>query len=411
MQFERKGVLLGVVRAFVEAGKQFADMLRYLLADGRTAVGLEPRPRGPSVTAGAGASWALSARPVKGLQKGCKRAAKEGPLAQRSEFVALSAVVLQPRGLEDGGSAVVRGRPEAVPRDQIVQELKAAVGDRVLVMPALADTNRPDPQAASAPLPTFQPLLVDPATSEEQKRAALFGWIDLDGDGVLSRAEYARYVLLLGQGDLTDANWAEQCAQLYEADPAVGITNLQYAASYQRAGKMPLEKEIATVARQLELLAAGAISLRSAWTKYTHGERAVYWNRETKARSLLAPPEGVRRERVEEDAAEFERDVALAQKYDSGELNTESKWVKFTLGERAVYWNRETKAWSLLVPPEGVHKERVKEDAAEFEGHVERAGKYDSGELQPKPPPDPRVRATVVGYDAAADAYLVRDCT
>eukprot|EP01050_Picozoa_sp_SAG11_P027914 SAG11_NODE_7258_length_1171_cov_3.605410_1_plen_101_part_01 len=42
-------------------------------------------------------------------------------------------------------------RPEAVPRDQIVQELKAAVGDRVLVMPALADTNQPDQQADNAP--------------------------------------------------------------------------------------------------------------------------------------------------------------------------------------------------------------------------------------------------------------------
>eukprot|EP01050_Picozoa_sp_SAG11_P028839 SAG11_NODE_7878_length_1085_cov_1.745436_1_plen_188_part_10 len=188
MQFERKGVLLGVVRAFVEAGEQFADMPRYLLADGRTAVGLEPRP--PPLADGAGASLPISLTgpvafeeadnchlcgfkftmfkrrhhcrecgrsvcyehsrrtaplPHRGtgdapqrVCDGCSASPRPagarppaaisvGPAPEPELQPALdtrAAVVLQPRGLEGGGSAVVRGRPEAVPRDQIVRELK-----------------------------------------------------------------------------------------------------------------------------------------------------------------------------------------------------------------------------------------------------------------------------------------------
>ena len=88
----------------------------------------------------------------------------------------------------------------------------------------------------------FEPLVIDPAASDEEKQAALFRWIDRDGDGVLSRAEYGRYLILLGNGKLTDEEWARQFADLYKADPAVGITAPQYVASYGHKDKMPLQR-------------------------------------------------------------------------------------------------------------------------------------------------------------------------
>ena len=90
--FERRGIALAVINVFVAVGKAFADVPRFLLAGGGTAMALTLVP-------------------------------------ETSEQVAV-----QPRELH-GTRAVVRAPPERVARSAIVRQLKAAVGDRVLVRP------------------------------------------------------------------------------------------------------------------------------------------------------------------------------------------------------------------------------------------------------------------------------------
>eukprot|EP01051_Picozoa_sp_SAG22_P026195 SAG22_NODE_8140_length_680_cov_0.716007_1_plen_188_part_01 len=115
-------------------------------------------------------------------------------------------------GLRPKIESVSRARPTVVAAGDIVRELKAAVGDRVLVMPvaAAAPSAAPAPAAAADPpgLPTFEPLAIGPAATKEERQAALFDWIDRDGDGVLSRAEYAQHLLVLGQGEQGEKDWA-----------------------------------------------------------------------------------------------------------------------------------------------------------------------------------------------------------
>jgi len=62
-------------------------------------------------------------------------------------------------------------------------------------------------------------------------------------------------------------------------------------------------------------------------------------------------------------------------------INLESPWAKFTCGARAYYYSRDTKAFSLKAPPEGISGEE-EEDAGEFEEWFRRAGKFDSGAIR-----------------------------
>ena len=97
-----------------------------------------------------------------------------------------------------------------------------------------------------------------------------------------------------------------------------------------------------------------------------HNSRAFYWNRETGAHSRNPPAKGVESEMAFGDAEKFDRGFETARKHDSGELNAESKWTQYTHGDREIYWNRETTAWSLIAPAEGVFSEQVEEDAEKF---------------------------------------------
>ena len=57
---------------------------------------------------------------------------------------------------------------------------------------------------------------------------------------------------------------------------------------------------------------------------------------------------------------------------DSGELNPQSSWAKYTCGERAYYYRDDRKAYSLSPPPEGVRGEE-EESAEEFEEEFAKA--------------------------------------
>ena len=79
--------------------------------------------------------------------------------------------------------------------------------------------------------------------------------------------------------------------------------------------------------------------------------------------------------------SDSEGNVELARKYGSGELNAESKWTRWSHGDRAFYGNEEAEALSLIAPPEGVCSEQDLKDVEAFEGGFGQARKHDSGEL------------------------------
>ena len=62
-----------------------------------------------------------------------------------------------------------------------------------------------------------------------------------------------------------------------------------------------------------------------------------------------------------------------------------------------------------MAPVEGVCSEQALEDAMAFDRGFEKAREYDSGVV--KAAAAQLVRATVVGYDPAADTYQLLDCT
>ena len=306
-----------------------------------------------------------------------------------ADAVADDEVEAEKQRLREELQRVIEGQ-QRVAKERLVRD-QARVQARVQARAELAAQHAADPN-------DFEPLEIDPGASDEEKQAALFRWVDCDGDGVLSRAEYGRFLMLLGKRGLADEEWTRQCADLYKADPAVGITGPQYAASYGRKGKMTLKEEIEVVRRQLALLAAGSIDLRSRWTRYIHNNREIYQNGETKALSRVAPAAGVRREHALENAEEFEAAFENARKYDAGELNAESKWTRNTNGDRAYYWNRETKARSLVAPAEGVKMENLKTDKTQFDKNAEQARKYDHEVMQ--------AAVMAGGAETAGEAWL-----
>ena len=213
MRFEDHGVSLAVIQAFAAAAEAFRLAPRHLLACGGTALGLEPPPstvRWSLLATAAqqddavGVRWKLCFR-HGGQQTGSIEPAPEpaGPAQPAAD----RQVAVQVRELDAGRTLVIR-RPGRVPRSAIVKELKAAVGDRVLVPPPPLPAVDADP---------FEPLTVDTASDGERRcpQAALFQWIDRDGDGVISRAEYGRYHVLLGSSgeQQAEGQWTGTCRQ------------------------------------------------------------------------------------------------------------------------------------------------------------------------------------------------------
>jgi cytohesin len=79
---------------------------------------------------------------------------------------------------------------------------------------------------------TLEPILIDPAASDEEEDTVLFDWIDRDGDGALSRADMTPLFALCNI-DMTDGIWTLVCSAA-GADPAVGITRAQNKVLSQR---------------------------------------------------------------------------------------------------------------------------------------------------------------------------------
>ena len=125
---------------------------------------------------------------------------------------------------------------------------------------------------------------------------------------------------------------------------------------------------------------SGEWNAQSKWCKYTHGERAYYHTYGTEAYSFKSPPEDICNEEAE-DAKLFERGFRRAGKQDSGEWNAQSEWVKNTHGERAYYHNYDTDDYSLKLPPEGICWE-TEENADDFEEFEEfEDGFREAGEM------------------------------
>ena len=81
-------------------------------------------------------------------------------------------------------------------------------------------------------------------------------------------------------------------------------------------------------------LAAGCLNPESKWTRWTCGERAYYHNVGTQTSSLRAPEEGVRLEQ-EQGLGKFEGCNAIARKMDA----------LYRVGVRAEVYSRSGKAW------------------------------------------------------------------
>ena len=115
-----------------------------------------------------------------------------------------------------------------------------------------------------------------------------------------------------------------------------------------------------------------------SWAKFTYQGRVFYQNQGTipPINSLIAPEEGVKgeQEMSESQSAVFERCFIVAGKMDSGELNPQSQWAKFTYQGRAYYQNyhrkRDTQSMLMLeAPAEGVasNVEMSESQAADFD--------------------------------------------
>jgi hypothetical protein len=143
-----------------------------------------------------------------------------------------------------------------------------------------------------------------------------------------------------------------------------------YSTSGRDAGR-----DLAWLEKRGWMLAAGELNLDSPWLKIMCGARAFYNNVDTKADSLKTPEEGVRGEKFMEE--EFEKTFVRAGKMDSGELNPQSPWLKFTHQGRVFFYHRDTNALSLKAPAEGIVQDEEEEDAAEFEKNFITAGKTD----------------------------------
>lgn len=119
----------------------------------------------------------------------------------------------------------------------------------------------------------------------------------------------------------------------------------------------------------------------SPWTKATNGRRCYYWRNSPSDRSLDPPTEGVKRVQ-EETAAEFEKEydrlLRMQEMVETGRLNPQSSWTKYTNGGRVFYGNSDGP--TLQEPLEGIKEER------EMARHI--FDKYFVG-LQATPSPEP----------------------
>jgi hypothetical protein len=190
------------------------------------------------------------------------------------------------------------------------------------------------------------------------------------------REEYTRFCVEVAANyrGLDNEEWAKELAEL-ETDEASGISFHNFELVYSKCGR-DAGRDLAWLEKRGRMLAAGELNLESPWVKCTCKGRTLFGN-EVERLSLKAPAEGIHHEQEWEDAEEFERCFIRAGKTDSGELNPQSPWCKFTQQGRAFFYHRDTKAFSLKAPGEGIRQDEENEDAAEFERCFINAGKRD----------------------------------
>jgi tetratricopeptide (TPR) repeat protein len=125
--------------------------------------------------------------------------------------------------------------------EEATEALKARATIEAIAYLEAQPPGAPPPALALWPLaglPPPPPADADgrpPPRDEPAAVAAVFAFVDADGDGVLSRAEVAALDRLLDRPPDGDRAWATHCAQA-GADPAVGYTHAQYAASFVLPG-------------------------------------------------------------------------------------------------------------------------------------------------------------------------------
>ena len=131
----------------------------------------------------------------------------------------------------------------------------------------------------------------------------------------------------------------------------------------------------------------GELNPHSRWVKFTCGTlpgQAYFYHHDTKIATLKPPGEGWRKEKNEEEH-EFREYFELAGKFDRGELNKQSRWVKFTCAsvpDQAYYYHIDAKIPTLTPPEEGWKGEQSEREDV-FRQYLERADKIDRGELNP----------------------------
>lgn len=212
---------------------------------------------------------------------------------------------------------------------------------------------------------------------KEDPDAVRFQW-------AFTQAEKLDAGLLNPQSTCEKIFCGEQVAYVRQASPDLPMS---YSLKAPEEG-VKLEKKCpdAVRFRRIRMVAKmmdAGLNPRSKWEKVFCGERAYYYNNDTREYSLKAPDEGVQREEEEEDLERFEEDWATAEKTDAGLLNPSSDWGKFTCGEQAYYFNPDTNTVTLKAPHEGVRHE-TKQEVGAFQRTFTTAGKMDTGVINPQ---------------------------
>eukprot|EP01045_Picozoa_sp_COSAG04_P005032 COSAG04_NODE_227_length_19396_cov_29.887547_13_plen_1562_part_00 len=207
----------------------------------------------------------------------------------------------------------------------------------------------------------------------------------------LDNATIQQVVDALGKKPLATEEWTRYtCGERSYYRDSCGAFTLETPAAVAREKKIDDEATFERRFVRAGKMDSGELNSKSPWDKYTCGDRAYYYNTDTKAYSLQVPAEGFYEEK-DEKLGKFERHFTTASKMDAGELSPQSRWGKYTCGDRCYFYNFDAKTYSLDPPPEGVCEEE-EEEADRFEKHFAKAGppsKAPKPEPEPEPEPEP----------------------